>query len=76
MVQGLANKQIAARMDTSESKVKQTMQRLFAKCGVRTRAQLVKVALENYGDLVSEAAPKTSPVRIFHRRDWETVRTV
>ncbi len=50
LVQGLANKEIAARMDTSESTVKNTLQQLFAKTNVRTRAQLVRVALENYRD--------------------------
>jgi len=52
LVQGLANKEIAARMDLSESSVKNTIQLLFAKTEVRTRAQLVRVALENYRDLL------------------------
>jgi two-component system, LuxR family, sensor kinase FixL len=50
LVQGLANKEIAARMDISESSVKNTLQQLFAKTNVRTRAQLVRVALEQYRD--------------------------
>jgi PAS domain S-box-containing protein len=48
LVQGLTNKQIGARMDISESAVKNTMQQLFGKTGVRTRSQLVRVALEEY----------------------------
>jgi two-component system nitrate/nitrite response regulator NarL len=48
LVQGLANKEIAARMEISESAVKNTIQQLFAKTGVRTRSQLVRVALEDY----------------------------
>jgi PAS domain S-box-containing protein len=48
LVQGLANKEIAARMEMSESTVKNTIQQLFAKSGVRTRSQLVRVALERY----------------------------
>jgi len=48
VVQGLANKEIAARMEISESAVKNTIQQLFAKTGVRTRSQLVRVALEQY----------------------------
>lgn len=48
LVQGLANKQIAAQMEISESAVKNTIQQLFAKTGVRTRGQLVRVALEQY----------------------------
>jgi PAS domain S-box-containing protein len=50
LVQGLANKEIAARMEVSESTVKNTLQQLFAKTSVRTRAQLVRVALEHYRD--------------------------
>jgi DNA-binding NarL/FixJ family response regulator len=46
LVQGLANKEIAARMEISESSVKNAMQQLFAKTGVRTRSQLVREALE------------------------------
>jgi PAS domain S-box-containing protein len=48
LVQGMANKEIAARMEISESTVKNTIQQLFAKTGVRTRSQLVRVALEQY----------------------------
>jgi len=48
LVQGLANKEVAARMAISESAVKNTIQQLFAKSGVRTRSQLVRVALEQY----------------------------
>ena len=52
VVQGLANKEIAARMEISESAVKNTLQQLFAKTEVRTRGQLVRVALERYRDLL------------------------
>jgi len=48
LVQGLANKAIAARMEISESTVKNTLQQLFGKTNVRTRAQLVRFAMENY----------------------------
>lgn len=48
LVQGLTNKEIGSRMDISESAVKNTMQQLFGKTGVRTRSQLVRVALEEY----------------------------
>src|ERR1035438_6103165 len=50
LVQGLANKEIASRMEISESTVKNTLQQVFAKTSVRTRAQLVRVALEQYRD--------------------------
>jgi len=52
LVQGLANKEIASRMDISESTVKNALQQLFAKTNVRTRSQLVRVALEQYRDLL------------------------
>jgi len=52
VVQGLANKEIASRMGLSESAVKNTLQQLFGKTEVRTRSQLVRVALERYRDLL------------------------
>jgi two-component system sensor kinase FixL len=52
VVQGLANKEIASRLSVSESAVKNTLQQLFAKTEVRTRSQLVRVALECYRDLL------------------------
>ena len=52
LVQGLGNKEIAARLEISESAVKNTMQQLFAKAGVRTRSQLVRVALEHYRSIL------------------------
>jgi two-component system, LuxR family, sensor kinase FixL len=52
VVQGLSNKEIASRMDISESAVKNTLQQLFGKTEVRTRSQLVRVALERYRDLI------------------------
>jgi len=48
VVQGLQNKEIATQMQISESAVKNTMQQLFGKTSVRTRSQLVRVALERY----------------------------
>ncbi len=48
--QGLANKEIGARLQLSEGAVKACLRQLFQKLGVHTRAQLVKVALEHYRD--------------------------
>jgi len=48
--EGLSNKQIADRLQISETAVKASLQQLFAKTGVRTRGQLVRVALEQYRD--------------------------
>ena len=52
LVQGLPNREIAAKMSISESSVKNTLHALFAKSGVRTRSQLVRVALEQYRNLL------------------------
>ncbi len=52
VVQGLANKEIAAELRLSESAVKNTLQQLFTKTGVRTRGQLVRVALEQFRNLL------------------------
>ena len=46
--EGLLNKEIAERIGVSESSVKATLQQLFSKTGVRTRSQLVRIALEQY----------------------------
>ena len=46
LLEGLSNKEIGATLGTSESAVKATLQQLFAKTGVRTRSQLVRIALE------------------------------
>jgi DNA-binding NarL/FixJ family response regulator len=49
-LQGLTNKDIGLRLQISESAVKSSLRILFDKLGVRTRAQVVKVALEKYRD--------------------------
>ena len=46
---GLSNKEIAGQLSISEASVKSALQQLFLKTGVRTRSQLVRVALEEYG---------------------------
>ena len=54
--EGLTNKEIAANLQISESLVKAVMQQLFDKTGVRTRSQLVRIAIEQHaGDWLSEA---------------------
>jgi two-component system nitrate/nitrite response regulator NarL len=50
IVEGLSNKEIAWHLQISESYVKAILQGLFQKTGVRTRGQLVRVALEQYED--------------------------
>jgi len=45
--EGLTNKEIAHRIGSSQSSVKATLQNLFEKTGVRTRGQLVRIAIEH-----------------------------
>jgi len=45
--EGLTNKEIAFRIGVSQSSVKATLQNLFEKTGVRTRGQLVRIAIEH-----------------------------
>jgi len=46
VLEGLINKEIAARIGVSEDSVKATLRQLFLKTGARTRSQLVLIALE------------------------------
>src|SRR5579884_217010 len=48
VMEGLSNKEIAWKLQISESYVKAILQSLFQKTGVRTRGQLVRVAFEQY----------------------------
>ena len=44
--EGLSNKEMAHQLGVSQSSVKATLQHLFDKMGVRTRGQLVRIAIE------------------------------
>jgi two-component system nitrate/nitrite response regulator NarL len=48
ILDGLANKEIAWKLDASESSIKAVIQELFRKAGVRTRSQLVRIAIEKH----------------------------
>jgi two-component system, NarL family, nitrate/nitrite response regulator NarL len=48
ILDGLANKEIAWKLNTSETAVKAAVQELFHKAGVRTRSQLVRIAIEQH----------------------------
>jgi len=48
ILDGLTNKEIAQKMKSSESSVKAVIQELFQKAGVRTRSQLVRIAIEKH----------------------------
>jgi DNA-binding NarL/FixJ family response regulator len=44
--EGLSNKEMSHQLGVSQSSVKATLQNLFDKMGVRTRGQLVRIAIE------------------------------
>jgi DNA-binding NarL/FixJ family response regulator len=46
VVDGLSNRKIGTNIGLSESRVKATLRQLFTKAGVRSRSQLVRIALE------------------------------
>jgi DNA-binding NarL/FixJ family response regulator len=48
VLEGLTNNQIAVKLQVRESSVKYVIRKLFEKAGVRTRSQLVRVALERH----------------------------
>jgi len=50
--EGLPNSAIARRLEMTPSAVKNTLQQLFLKTNVNKRSQLVRVALEQYRDLL------------------------
>lgn len=50
LLQGLTNREIGAKLDISEGAAKASLRHVCEKLGVRTRTQLVKVALEQFKD--------------------------
>jgi two-component system nitrate/nitrite response regulator NarL len=50
ILQGHTNREIAGKLEVSEGAVKASVRHVCEKLGVRTRSQLVKVALEQYKD--------------------------
>jgi len=48
ILDGLTNKEIAWNLKVSESSIKAVIQELFHKAGVRTRSQLVRIAIEQH----------------------------
>lgn len=60
ILDGLTNKEIAWNSKVSESSVKAVIQELFHKAGVRTRSQLVRIAIEKHADSWLGASDNTS----------------
>lgn len=49
LLEGMSNKEIASQLGSTEAAIKSLLQGLFAKTGVRTRTQLVRIILERRG---------------------------
>ena len=48
--EGLSNKEIGQQLGISEGSVKAVLQQLFARTGVRSRSQLVRIAIERHSE--------------------------
>jgi DNA-binding NarL/FixJ family response regulator len=48
--EGFSNKEIGQQLEISEGSVKAALQQLFARTGVRTRSQLVRIAIEKHSN--------------------------
>jgi DNA-binding NarL/FixJ family response regulator len=58
VLEGASNKKIGASLRLSEGTVKAALQQLFGKTGVRTRSQLVRLALERHAhDWLADETP-------------------
>jgi len=66
VVDGLANRKIGDQMGLSESTIKATLQQLFNKAGVRTRSQLVRMALAGPAVSGSKGGQKDDRIRALH----------
>lgn len=69
ILDGLTNKEIAFNLKSSETSVKAVIQELFQKAGVRTRSQLVRIAIEKHssdwlGQRRTTEAPWPHPSRL------------
>jgi DNA-binding NarL/FixJ family response regulator len=62
IVGGLSNRKIGDSLGLSESSIKNIVQRLFGKAGVKTRSQLVRVAFEGSLGAPSEFITNETPI--------------
>jgi DNA-binding NarL/FixJ family response regulator len=69
--EGLGNKEISAGLGVSVSAVKATLQQLFHKTGVRTRSQLVRIALER--SLATTDVRRPWPADAVSRSDGQKI---
>lgn len=74
IVAGLTNRAIGAGMGLPETSVKNVLQRLFAKAGVRTRSQLVRLAME--GSFGSAASYRKGRRDVARRKKPEAVEHI
>jgi DNA-binding NarL/FixJ family response regulator len=71
IVDGLSNRKIGTQIGVSESTIKAILQSLFSKAGVRTRSQLVRMALERPAHDVTEieiGASRSEPRNVTGNR--------
>jgi two-component system nitrate/nitrite response regulator NarL len=66
IIEGLTNRKIGHNVGLPESSVKNVVQRLFGKAGVKTRGQLVRVALEGSLGDTREFVIKRQPNGMSH----------
>ncbi|MFZ0303663.1 MAG: response regulator transcription factor [Terracidiphilus sp.] len=69
ILDGLTNKEIAFNLKSSETSIKAVIQELFQKAGVRTRSQLVRIAIEKHstdwlGQRRTNEIPWTQPSQL------------
>lgn len=55
VARGLTSKEIAYELNSTEAAVKSVIQQLFEKTGVRSRAQLVRLAMERFAGILEES---------------------
>jgi two-component system nitrate/nitrite response regulator NarL len=74
---GLSNKECAQVIGVSDSSIKCTVQQLFGKMNVSSRAQLVRCALESYPDLLRRPHPmEQSRGMVQHSRPAFAMRQI
>ncbi len=63
VLDGLSSRKIGNQIGVSESTIKATLQHLFKKAGVRTRSQLVRIALEGDANFIADRGELTQHSR-------------
>jgi DNA-binding NarL/FixJ family response regulator len=72
IMEGLTNRRIGDDLGISEGSVKNLVQRLFRKAGVKTRSQLVRVAVEGSLDRAPDLLRRAREERLRNPSRWTT----